>query len=110
MFVGFVWKGIMIHHSCDRCQRLIDGENEIRYVVSVEIQAAVEPGYEMTTNHDHLEELGQFLEQLDDTDCDEICDTVYQSRRYDLCSTCRKDYLENPLAIERQVEFGCSNN
>ena len=100
----------MIHHSCDRCQKLIDGENEIRYVVNVEIQAAVEPGYEMTSNDEHLEELGNLLKQLDDTDCNEIRDTVYQRRRYDLCSTCRHEYLENPLAIDRQVEFGCSNN
>jgi hypothetical protein len=100
----------MIHHSCDRCHRLIDSDNEIRYVLSVEIKAAIEPGYELTTTGEHLEELGDLLEQLGERDCNEIRDAVYQSHRYDLCSNCRREYLENPLAIDRQVEFGCSNN
>lgn len=100
----------MIHHSCDRCKRLIDGENEVRYVVNVEVQAAVEPGSELTSNDEQLAELGQLLKQLDNSDCDEIRDAVYQRRRYDLCADCRTEYLENPLSIERQVEFGFSNN
>ena len=29
----------MIHHSCDRCQRLIETDDEIRYVVRLEVQA-----------------------------------------------------------------------
>ena len=60
----------MIHHSCDRCQRLIDGENEIRYVVSVEIQAAIEPGQEMTTNYEQLEELEKALHEMADESVD----------------------------------------
>ena len=100
----------MIHHSCDRCQKLIDSENELRYVVNIEIQAAVDPDSEASSQCDQLAELGSLLDQLDTSDCDDIRKHVYQKRRYDLCADCRREYLDNPLSIDRQVEFGFSNN
>ena len=33
----------MIHFSCDRCKRMIDPEDELRYVVKLEVSAAMEP-------------------------------------------------------------------
>jgi hypothetical protein len=33
----------MIHYSCDRCKRLIDTEEELRYSVKLEVSAAMEP-------------------------------------------------------------------
>ena len=33
----------MIHFSCDRCQRTIDSEDELRYVVRIEVEAVMDP-------------------------------------------------------------------
>ena len=33
----------MIHHSCDLCKRLIDTEQDVRYVVKIEVYAALDP-------------------------------------------------------------------
>ena len=33
----------MIHYSCDRCGRPVDPNEELRYVVRVEIEAVMEP-------------------------------------------------------------------
>ena len=33
----------MIHYSCDLCKRLIDPEDDLRYVVKIEVYAAVDP-------------------------------------------------------------------
>lgn len=32
----------MIHHSCDCCKRLIDPQHALRYVVRMEVYAAME--------------------------------------------------------------------
>ena len=33
----------MIHFTCDRCRQSIDPEEDLRYVVRMEVQAAMEP-------------------------------------------------------------------
>lgn len=99
----------MIHHTCDRCKRLID-ENEIRYVVNVEVVASVSSEQESEVAHEQLEELEELLEQLDQTQHAELRSDIYQTGRFDLCQQCRTEYLENPLAVDRQLEFEFSRN
>ena len=100
----------MIHHSCDRCKKMIDREQEIRYVVNIEIQVAADPCEGEFCNQTNLAQLEEIMNQLDHGECDEIRNDAYQCRQYDLCSDCRNEFLENPLSIERQVEFGFSDN
>ena len=33
----------MIHYTCDRCKRTINPENELRYVVRLEVYASLDP-------------------------------------------------------------------
>lgn len=50
---------------------------------------------------DHLEELEEILDRMDDVDSDTAADfgsEVYEQNRYDLCSDCRKRLLQNPLS------------
>ena len=89
----------MIHYTCDCCQRAIDPENEMRYVVRLEVYASLDPtDNELSDDRDHLQELQDILERLDDAEDQEICDDVYHQRRFDLCSECRKRFVQNPLA------------
>lgn len=101
----------MIHYSCDRCGRKIDPEMEMRYVVRIEMQAVCdspEPCEEMES--DHLLELDEILQRLEENECDAISDIVYHRRKHDLCSDCYHEYRQNPLALEPQIPVVFSQN
>lgn len=102
----------MIHYSCDRCKRMIDPEDELRYVVKLEVYAAMEPAEadEMEDDRDHLLEVQEILERLEAGEDDNIGDDVYQKRHFDLCPQCYREYTKNPLAREQQVQLGFSPN
>lgn len=93
----------MIQYSCDLCKRDLDARNDLRYVVKVEVYAAFDPAADDgdEEDRDHLEEIQDVLERLEDSDCDEIGDDVYQKLRFDLCPECRKKFIENPLGRRR---------
>ena len=101
----------MIHYSCDRCKRQISSEDGLRYVVRIEIQIAVESDDpEEDQDRDHLLELKEMLNELDDDTCAEISENAYQVRNFDLCCDCYKQYKKNPLASEPVSQLGFSNN
>lgn len=101
----------MIHFTCDCCQRPIDQEQESRYVVRVEVYSAVEAeGAEGCDERDHLQEIDDLLERMDELDGEDIAGEVYQQVRYDLCSTCREIFLKNPLGRLAMNKLGFSDN
>ena len=101
----------MIHYSCDRCKRIINPEDELRYVVKLEVQAAMEPmdADELDDDRDHLLEVQEILEKLEDADSELISDELYQRCRYDLCSDCYREFIKNPVGYDR-AHFGFSQN
>ena len=99
----------MIHYSCDRCQRRIDSKEDIRYVVRIEVQATID-SVDPDDDGDHLMEIEEVLECLEDADCQELGEDVYQNRRFDLCQSCYQEYKKNPLAMDAQVSFVFSDN
>ncbi|MFK7769783.1 MAG: hypothetical protein AB8B55_21425 [Mariniblastus sp.] len=97
----------MIHYSCDRCKRSIQPDEELRFSVNIEIQVNLDPSdFEAEEDRDHLEELNEILGRLDDTDRDEISQSAYQKRHFDLCSDCHREYVQNPLALDASVKHG----
>jgi hypothetical protein len=102
----------MIRYSCDLCKRALDPEEDLRYVVKIEVYAALDPAAaaEDENDRDHLEELQDILECLEDADDAQIGDDVYQQLRFDLCPQCRKRFLQNPLGREVAKAFGFSSN
>ena len=73
---------VMLHYTCDCCKRPIDPEQELRYVVRVEVYAALDPMQdESDDEHDHLQEIQDILDRLDDVDDERISDDVYQQKR-----------------------------
>ena len=102
----------MIRYSCDLCKRELDSEVDLRYVVKIEVYAAYDPETtsEDDNDRDHLQEIQDILECLEDADDDMIGNDVYQQLRFDLCPECRKKFLQNPLGRETAKAFGFSSN
>ena len=102
----------MIHYSCDRCKKIIDTEDELRYVVRIEIQASIDTGDldDPEGDRDHLHEIDEFLKRNDDEDGEDICEDIYQQHRYDLCSECYDHFVRNPLAADSQIQVEFSEN
>lgn len=95
----------MIRYMCDLCKRELDPEDDLRYVVKMEVYAAYSPeqAEEDEDDRDHLQEIQDILERLEDAQCDQIGDDVYQQLRFDLCPECRKRFIKNPLAPGREA-------
>lgn len=101
----------MIHYSCDLCKRPLDAERDLRYVVKMEVYASLDPMDDgLDDDQDHLQEIQDILECVEDAADERIGDDVYQQLRYDLCADCRKRFLRNPLGAAAPVQFDFSKN
>jgi hypothetical protein len=102
----------MIHYSCDRCKRVLDPADDLRYVVNMEIQAAMDPldVDEPDDDRDHLLEIQEILERLEDADNDLIGDDIHQKRRFDLCPDCYRKFIKDPIGRESPAHLGFSPN
>ena len=101
----------MLHYTCDCCKRTIDPEKDLRYVVRLEVYASLDTAEgEQDEGRDHLEEIQEILERLDDVESDMIGDDVYHHERFDLCSECRKKFVKNPLGRLTSHELDFSKN
>ncbi len=101
----------MIHYSCDRCKREINPDQDLRYIVRMEIEAADDHlSAEVVDDMDHLQDLEELLESNDDYASSALGEEIYQRKRYDLCSDCYRQFMKNPLGKEASVPFGFSKN
>lgn len=101
----------MIRYTCDLCKRELDPEEDLRYVVKMEMYAAFDPSaVPEDDDSDHLQEIQDILERLDDAENDQIGDDVYQQLRFDLCPECWKRFKKNPLGREPAKALGFSKN
>ena len=110
---AIIWGLAMIHHTCDRCKRVIDPEHELRYVVRMEIEVVMDPIHddEPQDDRDHLHEIDEILERVDVSAGDELGEDLYQKRRYDLCPQCYRKFSASPLGREKKaVALGFSQN
>lgn len=102
----------MIQYSCDRCKRVLDSGDELRYVVRIEIEAKFD-GLEVEPDddRDNLLELHEVLERLEESDdAASVDEDVYRRKRFDLCPECYRKYVKNPLGRELSAPLGFSNN
>ncbi len=101
----------MIHYTCDRCHKKIDENIDLRYEVSIVTQVALdEPDASLQEDRDHLNEVDDLLERVDDEECERLCQELYQSRRYDLCANCFQQFTRNPLGADAQPQVEFSEN
>ena len=102
----------MIHYTCDRCKRVIDSAEELRYVVKLEIQAAmdVEAVDESEDDRDHLLEIHEILERADDLEDEAIGSEICNRSRFDLCCECYRKFMRNPVGMEPATQLNFSQN
>lgn len=87
--------------TCDRCREPLLVRSDVRYEVRIEVKAAYDP-MEITDDdldRDHRAEMAKLLQQLQGLSAEEAQNQVYRAFKFDLCPTCQRDYLKNPLGI-----------
>jgi len=101
----------MIHYTCDCCKRPLDPRDDLRYVVKMEVYAAMEPAAdEDEDDRDYLLEIQEILQRMEDADSEEVGDDVYRAMRFDLCPECRKKFVASPLGRAPAAALGFSEN
>ena len=102
----------MIHYSCDLCRCNLDPQEDLRYVVKMEVYAVMDSGCseDDDDDRDHLQEIQDILQRMDDAESEQIGDDVYKQIRFDLCADCRRRFVKNPLAREVVKQFNFSEN
>ena len=102
----------MIHFTCDRCKRVLDHEEDLRYVVKIEACAAMEACDvdDPEDDRDHLLEIHEILERSDLESGNCVGDDIYQKMRFDLCPECYRKFARNPLGREFLSHLGFSQN
>lgn len=88
----------MIMHRCDGCGKEIP-KNALRYTVSIEVKAAydkLEVGLADLVR-DHRAELIALIKRLEEKSTKQIEESVYKAMNLDLCPSCQKAYIRDPL-------------
>lgn len=102
----------MMHFSCDFCGKDMTPEGSGRYVLKMEAFAARDPG-ELTEDDldaDHVEEMARMLSELEEGDGEPEALPVCKKMRFDLCHTCFRKFVNDPLGRESTAKFDFSPN
>lgn len=100
----------MLHFSCDICGKEMAPGSSRRYIVKLEVFAAHDPS-EITEEDLDIDHLEAISELLSDEDAGESEITpAYQKFRYDLCPTCHKKFVADPLNRDSLRKFDFSPN
>ncbi len=88
----------MIRYHCDGCGRNL-AKGSLRYTVTVDVKAAydeLEVGL-LDLVRNHRDELARLIEQLRERDVKELEESVYKHLELDLCPSCQRAFLKDPL-------------
>ena len=100
----------MINYTCDMCGKPLLAEENVRYVVKVEVFAAYDPMeiVEEDLDRDYLQEISDIIDEVEDVDAEVLEDEVYKLLRFDLCPACQKKYIADPLfrRARGKIRFG----
>ena len=93
----------MIRYSCDRCKRTLDPDHDLRYVVKIEAQAAIEAPacVDDEADRDHLAEISDQLDREFVAEDSASSDELFRQTRYDLCAGCYTRFIQNPCCPAR---------
>lgn len=102
----------MTEKCCSMCNRPLDTDTDLLYVVRIEIRASIGSTRwtESEADRDYLQELDEVLETTDDLEDDQIGEEIVQQLRFDLCSDCRKRYIQRPVGMSCPRAFEFSHN
>jgi hypothetical protein len=102
----------MQHFTCDLCGKEIRPGDAPRYVLKIEVYAARDPAEltEEDLDDDHLEAVGQLIRDMEEGLESPELDDPRKKFRFDLCPSCRKKYVRDPLSKEIAQKFDFSEN
>lgn len=103
----------MLHFSCDICGKDLTPSGAARYVVKMEAFAATDPAEltEADLDTDHVEEMAQLLREIEDGEADEPeLPPACTKQRFDLCPTCYRKFVKDPLGREATARLNFSQN
>ena len=108
----------MLHYSCDLCKRPIDTHTDVHHVVKIEVFPAVEDPAQHSCceaesaadEADHLEEMQELLERLDDDELPGCFNDGVSSMRFDLCDACRSSGRADSSRSAGGKQHDFSNN
>jgi hypothetical protein len=101
----------MLHVTCDACGRQLRPTDE-HHVIKIEVFATTDP-HTLTDedlDEDHLEAVADLLRQAEESDEPIELEPRSVQLRYDLCCSCRKRYLRDPLGRETAQKLHFSPN
>ena len=84
---------------CDRCGKPLLVDEDVRYILKMELFAAYDP-MELTgedLSKDRRREMAELIEKMKRMDADALQDAVYRETSFDLCPPCQRAVLKNPL-------------
>lgn len=86
--------------TCDRCGRGLLLDAPVRYEVSIEVKSAYDP-LELVEEDlvDAQAEMKRLIEKLKTYSPEAAQDEVYRAFKFDLCATCQKLFIKNPLGM-----------
>ncbi|MFA5795091.1 MAG: hypothetical protein WC980_08535 [Candidatus Brocadiia bacterium] len=96
----------MYHFICDMCGKGLLLDDNVRYEVTIEVKSAYDP-MDIVRNdldRDLQNEFLNLIEQLKHRDQQELDDEVYKVFKFDLCLSCQKKFIRNPLSKEVMKE------
>jgi len=84
---------------CDRCGKPLLVDEDVRYVLKMELFAAYDP---MELTHDDLAqdrrtEIADLIDQMQRMDPKKLEESVYKRMVFDLCPACQRAVLDDPL-------------
>ena len=84
---------------CDRCGEGLLIQENVRYVLTLEVTAAYDP-LEITSEdlkQDLAAEIEEVIQDVSARSAADLEREIHHRARYDLCGACQKAFLKNPL-------------
>lgn len=99
----------MVHHTCDQCGRVIDGE---RYSVQIEMRRVSSEDFlsEEDLDRDNLQAIADEISLMDSTSEFQLPVPSLRTITLDLCPACQRRFEKDPLARETRKRFNISPN
>ena len=101
----------MLHVTCDGCGKELRPDED-HHIVKIEVFATRDP-HELTEadlDQDHMEAVSELLRQQEESEEEVELEPATRHMRFDLCCTCRKRYLRDPLGRDTAQKFHFSPN
>lgn len=100
---------VMLHFSCDLCGHRL---GDRRFVAKLETYPAFDPDAfeEDDLDADHLQELSEIIEHMEETGETGIEQCSTKTFRFDLCPECHEKFLKDPLGRDSLQRLDFSEN